>query len=55
MFHPSYQSEIIDDVDDFLTSHMFKIAERIQDFNEKGTNLLIKHISEIHLHVSCIN
>ena len=54
-YHPSYQSEVIDDAEDFFTVHMLKIAQRMEDFNQKGSNLLIKNIPEIHLHVSCIN
>jgi hypothetical protein len=55
VYHPSYQSEIIDDTKDFFTTHMLKIAQRIDDFNQRGSNLLIKNIPEIHLHVTCIN
>ena len=55
VYHPSYQSEVIDDVGDFFTSHMLKIAQRIEEFNKRGSNLIIKNIPEIHFHVTCIN
>jgi len=55
VYHPSYQSEIINDVEDFFLTHMLKISERMEDLNLRGSNLLIKNISEIHLHLSCIN
>ena len=55
VYYPSYQSEIIDDADNFFTTHMLKIAQRIENFNHQGSNLLIEGIPEIHLHISCVN
>lgn len=55
VYHPSYQCENIDDVETFFTSHMMKIADRIENFNHRGSNLLIKNIAEIHLHITCSN
>lgn len=53
VYHPSYQSEVIDNVKDFFTAHMMKIAQRMEEFNRRGSNLIIKSILEIHLHVTC--
>lgn len=53
VYHPSYQSEVIENCEDFFITHMLKIAERMSKYNREGSNLLIKSISEIHLHVTC--
>ena len=54
-YHPSFRSEIIDDEDNFFCSHMLKIAERMDNMNQHGSNLLIKNIQEIHLHITVQN
>ena len=54
-YHPSFHSEIIDDVDNFFCTHMLKIAERMENMNRHGSNLLIKNIQEIHLHITVQN
>ena len=54
-YHPSLQAEVIDDADNFFCTHMLKIAERMDNMNQHGSNLLIKNIQEIHLHISVIN
>lgn len=54
-YHSSFQNEVIDNVEDFFYSHMLKIAERIENFSHHGSNLLIKNIEEIHLHITVIN
>ena len=54
-FHSSYQSEIIEDVSNFFYTHMFKIAERMESMNQNGSNLIIKNIQEIHLHITVHN
>ena len=53
IYHPSYKSEVIIEAENFFTNHMMKIAQRIENFNQNGSSLLIKSIPEIHLHVSC--
>ena len=52
-YHPSFQSETIYDVEEFFIRHMMKIAQRMEEFNNKGSNLCIKDIEEIHLHLTC--
>ena len=54
-YHPSYRNEVIEDANEFYMTHMLKIAQRMDDFNKNGSKLLIKNISEIHLHISCQN
>ena len=54
-YHPSYRSEVIEDAENFFITHMMKIAQRMDDFNRNGSNLIINNISEIHLHVACLN
>lgn len=54
-YHPSYRSEVIEDMEQFYMTHMLKIAQRMDDFNKNGSNLIIKSIDEIHLHLSCLN
>ena len=51
-YHPSYHSEVIENCEDFFITHMLKIAERMSNYNQKGSNLIIKSISEIHLHLT---
>ncbi len=54
-YHPSYRSEMNDDAIEFFTTHMLKIAQRMDNFNYLGSRLLIKHVAEIYLHITCIN
>ena len=54
-YHPSYESERINNVEDFYTHHMLKIAQRMDNFNQNGSNLIINNIEEIHLHLSTVN
>ena len=54
-FHPSYSSEVIDQADDFFFTHMLKIAERMDTMNRNGSNLKIKGIKEIHIHITECN
>ncbi len=52
---PSYQAEIVYDVNDFFIRHMEKIASRLDNFNEKGSNLLIDSIDHIHIALTFIS
>ena len=54
-YHPSFQCEIIDNAEDFFYTHMLKIVERMENLNHNGSNLLIKNIQEIHLHITVQN
>lgn len=54
-YHPSYKTEVIDEADNFYFSHMLKICERMEDFNQQGSNLIVKNIEEVHLHINVIN
>ncbi len=49
---PSYQAEVVYDIEEFFRSHMAKIASRLDTFNERGSNLLILNIEHIHLALS---
>ena len=46
---PSYQVEIVNDVEDFFTRHLMKIVSRMDSFNANGSNLLIDRIEHIHI------
>lgn len=54
-YHPSKQFEIVNNVEDFFYTHMLKIAERMDNFNCNGSNLLIHNIEEIHIHIDVLN
>ena len=54
-YHPSYQTEFIHDGEEFFTQRMLKIAQRMDEFNRNGSNLIIDDIDEIHLHFSMMN
>ena len=50
-FHfSSYQSENINN-ETYFKRHMAKIASRLESFNANGSNVLIKSIEHIHIHV----
>ena len=51
---PSYQAELVYDIEEFFRSHMTKIASRLDAFNKRGSNLLILNIEHIHLALSFI-
>ena len=55
VYHPSYRSEVIDDVENFFITHMLKIIERMGEYNREGSKLTIDRICEIHLQISCLN
>lgn len=48
----SYAAEEVDDIDDFVTRHLCKIASRMDSFNRNGSNLLIKNIENIYISIS---
>ena len=52
---PSYQSEEIDDVEDFYVRHMTKIASRLDTFNKNGSNLVIKNIECIYIQLTMLS
>lgn len=51
---PSYQTEEIEDVEDFIVRHLTKIASRIDAFNHEGSNLVIKNIEHIHIQLTVL-
>ena len=51
----SYAAELVDEPEDFFQRHMMKIAQRMEDFNEHGSNLIIVNISHIHIQLLCNN
>ena len=54
-YHPSYKAEVIDDATEFFITHMLKIGKRMDSFNHNGSNLIIKNIDEIHIHLNVMN
>ena len=54
-YHASCHNEVLEDARDFFIGHMLDISERMSLFNQHGSNLKIEHISEIHLHLNCLN
>ena len=40
-YHPSFQTEVIPEATIFYTEHMTKIAQRMDDLNKNGSNLII--------------
>ena len=51
----SYAAELVDEPEDVFQRHMMKIAQRMEDFNEHGSNLVIVNISHIHIQLLCNN
>ena len=49
----SLPAEVVDDPRDFFERHMNKISERLEDFNEHGSNLVIRRICCIYIQLSC--
>ena len=49
---PSYNAEQVEDVEDFFIKHMMKIASRLDSFAKNGSNLIMKNIEHIHIHLS---
>ena len=54
-YHPSLQTEDINDAEKFFHTHMLKIAKRMENMNHQGSNLLIRNIEEIHIHITVTN
>ena len=50
----SYSTEVVHDPDEFFTRHMYKIAQRLDEFNHHGSNLVIKAISHIHIQLTLL-
>ena len=48
----SYSSEVVIDPDEFFTRHIYKIVQRLDQFNYHGSNLVIKAISHIHIQLT---
>lgn len=48
----SFASENVIDPDEFFTRHMYKIAQRLDEFNYHGSNLVIKAIPHIHIQLT---
>ena len=53
-YFPSYHAEDIRNVKDFFQRHMMKIASRLEDFNENGSNLVVKNIEYIFIQLSVV-
>ena len=50
-YFPSYQAEEIIDVEDFVSRHLVKIAQRMEASSQNGSNLKIKNIQHIFVNV----
>ena len=51
----SYKCEQVFNVKDFYQRHMLKIAERLDQFNQNGSHLLMKNIAHIHIQCNFVN
>ena len=49
---PSYSNEDVIDPYDFFVRHLQKIVSRLDTFNSSGSNLLLKNIEHIHIHLT---
>lgn len=55
-FHfASYQADWVNDSEQFYVSHFQKIISRLDQFNNRGSNLLIRRIKHIHLALNVIS
>ena len=54
-YFPSYHSEVIEDIDEFFTSHLLKIASRMDSFHTNGSNLVLDYIEHIHVEINVLN
>ncbi|MEL7306376.1 MAG: hypothetical protein AAGK05_00130 [Pseudomonadota bacterium] len=54
-YHPSYKAEVIEETTEFFVTHMLKISERMDSFNHNGSNLVIRNIDEIHVHINVLS
>jgi len=54
-FFPSYQSDVVEDTEEFFTFHLMKIASRMDNFHTNGSNLVLDYIENIHVEVSILN
>ena len=50
-YFASYPVEVVEDVEDFVSRHLCKIASRMDLFSRNGSNLLIKNIQHIFFNV----
>ena len=50
-YFPSYNSKEVEDVEDFVSRHLCKIASRMDLFSKNGSNLLIQNIENIFFNV----
>ena len=48
----SYSAEPVDDIDDFYTRHMYKIALHMDVFHKNGSRLKIGGIEAVHINVT---
>lgn len=50
----SYSAEVVRDPSEFFTRHMYKIVQRLDQFNYHGSNLIMKAISHIHIQLTLL-
>ena len=50
----SYSAEVVRDPSEFFTRHMYKIVQRLDQFNHHGSNLVMKEISHIHIQLTLL-
>ena len=53
-YFPSYQAEVVTDIEDFITRHLMKIVSRIDQFTANGSNLLLNRIEHIHMSLTVL-
>lgn len=51
---PSFSSEEIDDPKEFFIRHLLKIGQQLDNFNARGSNLLMKNIEHIHILITLL-
>ena len=49
----SFSSEVVEETRDLFERHMMKISQRLSNFSEHGSNLVIKRICCIFIQLSC--
>lgn len=51
----SYSSEWVGDPEMFYERHMCKIISRLDNFNERGSNLILKKVNHIHIQLAILS
>lgn len=54
-YHSSGHAEVVNDPESFYFYHMLSMGDRMNAFNNKGSNLIIRNVEEIHIHINVLN